>query len=172
MLKAIGHLFQKKPTSAAFSDYLRWRDVVFSVNSLQVGVAADQPNQVYGVILDVVLADEFIMTTTAFASGESSLRTTIGGGTIGLGGDEHVAEHARRIVSLAQPLLATAKSIRNHNLPKSKRVYFYFLTTSGVTMSESTFDETYDQSHPYHEMYARFLAIKTRSEELTKAYNP
>jgi hypothetical protein len=171
MLKALGHLFQKKPISEALRDYLSWRDVVFSVNSPQVGVVTDQPHQVYGVIMDVVLEDEFIITTTAFASGESSLRTTIGGGTIGLGGDENVAEHAKHIVMLAQPLIAIAKPIGNHNLSKSKKVYFYFLTTSGLMLSETTLDETYDQTHPFHEIYARFLAIKTRSEELTKVYH-
>ena len=170
MLKAISQLFQKKSDSNALDDYLKWREVVFSVNSAQVGVVSNEPNHVYGVIMDVAIADEFVLTTTAFATGESSLRTTVGGGAIGLGGDEFIAEHAKNIVTLAQPLIKTAKPVANHNLPKFKKIYFYFLTTSELMISKSTFEETYDQTHPLHEIYTHFLAIKTRSEELVKKY--
>lgn len=171
MLKAISQRFQKKNNSEALDDYLKWREGIFIVTSTQAGVSTDQPSQVYGVIMDVGLSDDFIISITAFATGESSLRTTIGGGVIGLGSNEYIAEHAKQIVSSAQSLVKTTRSINNHNMPKSNRVYFYFLTTSGLMLSESTVEEVDNQIHPFHEMFERFTVIKTRSEELTKAPN-
>jgi hypothetical protein len=35
-------------------------------------------------------------------------------------------------------------------------------------LSESTVEETYAQTHPFHAMFSRFTAIKARSEELLK----
>ena len=154
--------------SEALQDYLKWRDVVFSVTNGQVDDVQDQPDRVYGVIMDVGLSDEFVITITAFASGESSLRTTVGGGGIGLGGDPQIAGHARHIVSLAQSLRMTARPTDRPNLPPGKGVYFYFLSPAGLSLSQSTVEELYAPAHPLREMFARFTAIKARSEELLK----
>ena len=170
MLKSIGQLFKKKSNPEALNDYLRWREVVFSATSAQVEVVTSQPNQVYGMIMDVGLSDDFIISITAFPTGESSLRTTVGGGAIGLGGDEFIAQHAKQIVKLAQSLSEKARRIDKHNLPKSQKVYFYFLTTSGLMLSETTVQETSAQNHPFYEIFGRFTEIKRRSEELTMAH--
>ena len=155
-------------SSEALNDYLKWRDQVFSVTRAQGEDGPDQPDRVYGVIMDVGLSNDFMITVTAFATGESSLRTTVGGGAIGLGGDKFIAEHAKQIVTIAQSLMKTTRLINNHNLPQGEKVYFYFLTPSRLMLSESTVEETYSQTHPFHEMFSRFTAIKARSEELLK----
>jgi hypothetical protein len=172
MLKTIRQLFQKKTNREALSDYLRWRDGIFTVTSAQVDVLTDQPNQVYGVIMDVGLSNDFTITITAFPTGESSLRTTVGGGAIGLGSNDYIVERAKRIVMLAQSLIEKTRRINNHNLPKSNQVYFYFLTTSGLMLNETTVNEADAKNHPFHEMFGRFTEIKFRSEELTKASRP
>ena len=169
MLKAISQFFRKESYPEKRKEYLQWRDVVFSITSTQVGVLSDQPNQVYGVIMDVGITDDFIISITAFPTRESSLMTTVGGGVIGLGGDQIIGDHARRIVSLAQSLIEKTKRTDEHNMPKSQRVHFYFLTTSGLMKEQATVNEAYAQDYPFHEMFERFTAIKTRSEELTKA---
>ena len=92
-------------------DYQKWRDFIFSVPGEQVGISSHQPDQVYGVVMDVGLADEkgnpvdtnAVVTETALASGESSLRTSFGGGIIGLGSYKEISEHAKQIIHLAQP---------------------------------------------------------------------
>jgi hypothetical protein len=169
MLKTIRQLFQKKTNPEALSDYLRWRDGIFTVTSSQAGILTDQPNQVYGVIMDVGLSNDFTITVTAFPTGESSLRTTRGGGAIGLGSNDFIAERAKRIVMLAQSLIEKTRRINNHNLPNSNQVYFYFLTTSGLMLYETTVAEVDAPTHLFHEMFGRFTEIKFRSEELTKA---
>ena len=168
MLKAVSQLFQKKSNPKEFSDYISWRDRIFDVTSAQADVLTKQPNQVYGVIMDVGLSNDFIITITAFATGESSLMTTVGGGVIGLGSNEYIAEHAKHIVALGQSLIEVTHLTNNHNLPKSNKVFFYFLTTSGLTVSETSVDEADNQTHPFHEMFAKFTEIKRRSEEIRK----
>jgi len=158
--------------SEALRDYLKWREFVFSVIGVQVEDVPYEPDHVYGVIMDVGLSSEFVITVTAFATGESSLRTTVGGGAIGLGGDPFIADHAKQIVTLAGSLLGTTRLMNNHNLPQGKQVYFYFLTPSRLRLSESTVGETYSPAHPFHEMFSRFTAIKARSEELLKDSRP
>ena len=120
--------------------------------------------------MDVGLSNDFTITVTAFPTGESSLLTTVGGGAIGLGSNDFIAERAKRIVMLAQSLMEKTRRINNHNLPKSNQlVYFYFLTTSGLMLYETTVEEVDAPTHPFHEMFGRFTEIKYRSEELTKA---
>jgi hypothetical protein len=155
--------------SDALQDYLKWRDVVFSVTGSQVDEVPDQPDRVYGVIMDVGLSGEFVITVSAFATGESSLRTTVGGGAIGLGGEPLIAAHARQIVTTAQSLLQTTQPTSDRSLPPGKKVYFYFLTPSGLRLSQSTVEETSSAAHPFHEMFSRFTAIKARSEELLQS---
>ena len=169
MLKAISRLFRKEAYPEKRKEYLHWRDIVFSISSTQVGVLSDQSNQVYGVIMDVGITDDFIISITAFPTGESSLMTTVGGGVIGLGGDQIIADYARHIVRLAQPLIEKTKRTDEHNTPKSQRVHFYFLTTSGLMKAQATVNEADAQDYPFHEMFGRFTAIKTRTGELTKA---
>lgn len=152
--------------SEALNDYLQWREVVFSVRQAQVDDGPGRPDRVYGVVMDVGLSDEFVISITTFASGESSLRTTAGGGAIGLGGDPVIAGHARQIVSLAQPLLERTQPVDYPNLPGPKAVYFYFLTPSGWRLGQSTLEALSSAGHPFGEMFARCSAIKARSEQL------
>ena len=158
----------QKSSSEALNDYLKWRDIVFSVTSAQVEDVPGQPDRVHGVIMDVALSNDFIITVTAFATGESSLRTTVGGGAIGLGGDKFIAEYAKQIITMAQSLVMNTRRINDHSLPQDKKVNFYFLASSGLMLSESTVEEVYAKTHPFHAMFSRFTAIKGRSEELLK----
>ena len=95
MLKSIRQLLTGTQ-SEILPDYLKWREVIFSVASNQVGISSRQRDVVYGVVMDVGLVDDkgkptnnnYVFTSTAFASGEASIRTSFGGGVIGLGGND------------------------------------------------------------------------------------
>src|SRR5262245_2868919 len=108
-------------------EYQKWRDGIFTVTSEQAGVSRGEPNRVYGVIMDVGLANDdgtpgnknLVITETAFASGEVSLQTSFGGGIIGLGSDEEISEQVREIVRLAQLLFNTITPANNQDLPES-----------------------------------------------------
>jgi hypothetical protein len=179
MLKAIRQFFKKNIIIEASPDYQNWRDGIYSVVSEQVGISSDQPDRVYGVIMDVGLVDDDgtpvdtnrVITMTAFASGESSLQTSFGGGIIGLGGAEEISAQAEQIVGLAQPLVPITKPAPNRDLPVSGGIYFYFLTTSGVKFYSCNFEQVEAQGHPFGEIFARFSIIKRQGEELKDKYS-
>jgi hypothetical protein len=178
MLKVIRRLFKKNKVEL-LPDYQKWREGIFSVSAEQAEVSSSQPDRVYGVIMDVGLADEkgkpvetnLVITETAFASGESSLKTSFGGGIIGLGGAEEVSEQAKQIVGLGQGLVHLTKPANKRDLPGSGKIYFYFLTTSGVRFYECKFKDIHAQEHPFSEVFARFSVIKNRADELMVKYS-
>jgi hypothetical protein len=161
VLKAIHQLFKKNKIIEVSPDYQKWREGIFSVVGEQVDVSSNQPDQVYGVIMDVGLGDDdgtpvdakLVITETAFASGEASLQTSFGGGITGLGGAEEVSEQAKQIVGLAQALVSITESANNRDLPGSGRIYFYFLTTSGVRFYNGSIKELDAQGHPFNEIF-------------------
>jgi hypothetical protein len=150
-------------------EYQKWRTVIFSAKPEQVGISGEQADQVYGVVLDVALGDvrgdNFVITITAFATGETSVKSSIGGGIIGLGGMKEASEHATRIVDAAQSLIGTAEAIDTHDLPEAQCVFFYFLTTSGLKVYQCKLQELTSQGdHPYNELFFRFTEIKKHGE--------
>jgi hypothetical protein len=179
VLKAIRQLFKKNKIIEVSPDYQKWRDGIFSVVGEQVDVPSNQPDQVYGVIMDVGLGDDdgtpvdakFVITETAFASGEASLQTSFGGGIIGLGGAEEVSEQAKQIVGLAQALVPITEPANNRDLPGSGRIYFYVLTTSGVRFYSGSIKELDTQEHPFNEIFARFTIIKRQADEIMAKYS-
>jgi hypothetical protein len=179
VLKVIRQLFKKNKIVEVSPDYQNWRDGIFSVVSEQVDIPSDQPDQVYGVIMDVGLVEDDgtpvdtnrVITMTVFASGESSLQTSFGGGIVGLGGAEEISEQAKQIVDLAQPLFPITEPAHNRDLPVSRRIYFYLLMTSGVRFYSCSFKELDTQGHPFNEIFARFTMIKRLAEELMDKYS-
>jgi hypothetical protein len=158
-------------------DYEKWREVIFKVTPLQGGLENDAPGQVFGVVMDVGMpnsggspaAPTFVISETAFATGEASLKTAFGGGVLGLGGHPVVAEHAKQIVRAAQALLGTTAPAQNFAIPTTTNVYFYFLTTSGVMFYGCPFSDIQVRSHPYAELFVRFSQIKKEADSFMDA---
>jgi hypothetical protein len=148
------------------SEYLNWRQVIFNVKSAQTGVSSEESDKVYGVIMDIGKSENLGMTITAFPTGEASLRITTGGGTIGLGGYPEVGNQAKQIVSLGQTLLSTTNPTNSRELPEINNVFFYFLTTSGITRSEFRLDQIILENHPYHEIFSKFSMIEQKWVEM------
>ena len=161
-------------------DYVAWRDFIFSVQSNQVGISDNQPQQVYGVVLDVGLANEdgsapvknMVITMTAFASGESSLKTSFGGGVFGLGdNNEVVATSAKHIIELAQALQVKTQPTSNFELPESGKVYFYFLTTSEIRKYACEIKDASVKGHLFNPIFALFTLIKNESDRIMGEIN-
>ena len=135
-------------SSKPLDDYLKWPEVVFSVTGSQVAEITHQPQQVYGVIMDVGLSHDFIISVTAFASGEASLRTTVGGGAIGLSSDPFIAEQATEIITRAQSLALSASQINKHNLPTQKEIFFLLPYSIGLYAKRNYYGSTQLSSSP------------------------
>jgi hypothetical protein len=157
-------------------DYVKWREMIFKVTAAQGGLTNDAPGQVYGVVMDVGLVgpgragEAFVISESAFATGEASLKTAFGGGVFGLGGDAKVAEHAKQIVRAAGALSGAAKPVNDFPLPTVAQVYFYFLTTSGVRVYQCQINDL-RSGHPYAELFGRFSEIKKKADSIMDSQN-
>jgi hypothetical protein len=151
--------------------YLKWRDMIFTITPGQVGVSNDQPDKVYGVLMDIGLVDQqthktFALSLTAFPTGESSFQPTLGGGVIGLGNDEKVAQNAKALVNIAQSLIEKTKSTQDYSLPEMGLVQFFFLTTSGVRVYSEHLNTMQTPGNPFYRMLQGFGFIRESAERL------
>ena len=153
-------------------EYLRWREVIFSITPAQLGTVMDDPDTVYGAIMDSGETDLFVITIVAWHNGEASLKTTIGGGVIGLGFDEFMMNEAKEIVKSAQSLVMSAKLVDSHETPGSGKVRFYFLTTSGVRLSEFSLNEVNSKENPFNGLFSRFGIFKNASDKIMDGWVP
>ena len=113
MKKIFGNILgSKKQELKATDDYTNWRKMVFSLQPESAQVSSKEIDRVFGVVMDDVKLDEasntlWAISQTAFASGESSLQSTVGMGVIGLGvgkNEENIFTAVQQLVELAQQL--------------------------------------------------------------------
>lgn len=161
----------KENKIAMTEDYPKWRQVIFSVQPNQVGISSQEKDKVYGLLMDFGMVDRvsgahFVLSTTAFPTGEASFRPTVGGGFVGLGNDAKVASTAKDLNILAQKLLEQTKLTNDTSLPAPGYARFYFLTTSGIRVYEAHINELQKQEHPFFEVLRGFSYIRQFAEKL------
>jgi len=172
----------KSNQAPTVSDYENWRNIIFSIKSENVGVLSTEPNQVYGIVMDVGVATtdhgkpidvKVVVSQSAFPTGESSVKWSNGGGFIGLGGDKEISEVAKQIISEAQSLLDLTNKVTNHDLPISGKVYFYLLTTSGTRLYECNLNDfKASPNQPFAQIFSRFAWIKRRGDAIWNQSQP
>ncbi|WP_293367246.1 hypothetical protein [Phenylobacterium sp.] len=128
-----------KPAPIILVDtYLALREVAFSTHSEDVEVQAKPGvEQAYGVIVEFWEKDQ-IVTVTAFASGDSSLYFSKGGGMIGGRREPLVSSAAGSLVADAQVRLADVPLVKPYPTPDPGAVRVYVLTTVGLRGAQAT----------------------------------
>ncbi|HEX3365740.1 hypothetical protein [Phenylobacterium sp.] len=112
--------------------YLALREVAFSTHSEDVEVQAKPGvERAYGVIVEYWQGDQ-IVTVVGFASGDSSLYYSKGGGMIGGRREPLVASAAGSLVANAQVQLADVPLVKGYPTPDPGSVTVYVLTTAGL----------------------------------------
>ncbi len=161
------------PKMAITGEYMKWRNVIFQVESKQVGVSPTEKDRVFGVVMDFGMIDQrsktpFVLSTTAYASGEASFRPSPGGGFVGLGGDPKINQAAKDIVKLGQGVFSLTKPTAETALPSAGMIYFYLLTTSGLHWHRSLItDIQRDQkNHPFFDIFRAFSFIRMFAEKM------
>lgn len=146
--------------------------MIFAIEAGEVDTPEDQAEYLNGVLMEVGLANRngtpsetyYVISMTAFSSGEASLKPSIGGGIVGLGNNERISEQAKNIVQMAQPLLGETQPALNQDMPQSGRVNFYFLTKSGVRFYTCGLKEIHAKKHPFNEIFSSFSQIKNQAD--------
>ena len=160
---------QPEPQMVMSESYKKWRGMIFLVTPGQVELTIKEPNRVFGVILDVGVRDRnsnaaFVFSTAAFANGETTFFPSPGGAVMGLGNNPQVAEISKSIVNMGQIFLVKAQPAKENPLPGTGRVKFYFLTTSGLFVTEDALQAF--QSGPYGQLLGKFGQIRAVAEQM------
>lgn len=117
--------------------YTDMRNMAFSATSVQLGLDSIDQNEVYGIISEMDV-DGGSVTVVTFATGDTSLYLSSGGGFIGAGQHDSVQEIVKRYVNNGQKYLEKSTKIEKLDLPKSGMANFNFLTKNGIySISES-----------------------------------
>jgi hypothetical protein len=175
MKKAFGNFFPPKKQEMSMTDqYKKWRELIFALKPESGGVASNEENRVFGILVDNIQFDKetktlWAISQTAFASGESSLQSTVGMGIVGLGvskGDEDISAASQQLVGIAQQLFTSAAKTTDYSLPELNVVRFFFLTTSGTYFIDSEVDKIERGDNRLFEMLKGFIYIRKFAQNI------
>ena len=184
MKKLFSNLLNSKEQEIKMVDsYKNWRKTIFSLKPENAQVSSKDVDRVFGILMDDVQLDKgsntiWAVSQTAFASGESSLKSTVGLGVIGLGvgeNEEKIYQAGQQLIELAQQLFDSVIKTEDYSLPKSSVIRFFFLTTSGTYFLESHIDKIEQGDNRVFEMLKGFIFIRKYAESLiaqAKKQNP
>lgn len=113
------------------------RRLVLSTAPEDLGLTAEtDPDRVYGVLMETGY-DAAVVTVVSLIDGSTSLYVSTGGGTIGAGEHEPVAEATRAFVAMAQVFVGQTEPATRFDLPDLGRVRFQLLTIGGGRTAEA-----------------------------------
>ncbi|MEO1070089.1 MAG: hypothetical protein AAFW95_13380 [Cyanobacteria bacterium J06638_6] len=153
--------------------YQQWRKTTWAIEPAQAGGARNEPDRVYGVLMDVGMLDAqtselWAISMSAFQSGDASFFPTPGSGVVGLGQKPEVAKAAVTIVDLAQNLLANASPLEVDALPdQPDLVQFVLLTPNGAyVVADDLKQLLQNRNQPLGQMLGQFSLIRQVAEQL------
>jgi hypothetical protein len=116
--------------------YTDLRTMVFGIDLGELGPRkADTIDRVWGVVMEAG-CPEAVATLLALSDGTVSLYFSSGGGMIGLGDHEEIANAAQRLIALAARAAPSCDYASEFPLPRKGYTRFYLMTYSGVLTVE------------------------------------
>lgn len=126
---------------------------------------ATMRSPVYGIIMDWHVGEGCI-TLACFATGESSVYFSNGGGIIGGQESESAVEAANRYLLEANQAYVSAKPVAHTELPAPNSVQFYFLTQAGRRHHSVAMQYLEDRSSPMLTLFEKANDLLTALREL------
>src|SRR5512141_2654467 len=111
--------------------YATLRNKALSLDPVQIGLAPDQANPIFGVLMEIGDKDT-VMTLSAIGDGSVSLYFSNGGGIIGLGQHEEPRKTCLSFLAFANQFSSHLQPTKEFSLPQIGFTTFYFLTINGV----------------------------------------
>jgi hypothetical protein len=129
------------------------RRLVLSTSPADLGLTVDaDPDRVYGVLMETGY-EAAVVTVVSLIDGTTSMYVSTGGGTIGAGEQEPVAEATRAFVAMAQVFVGQTEPTATFDLPDLGRVRFQLLTVGGGRTAEAGEDELGFGRHPLSPLF-------------------
>lgn len=116
--------------------YMDLRNVVFGTDlSLLAPRKPDTRDRIWGMVIETGYPDA-VATTIVLADGTMSLYFSSGGGLVGLGDHEHIADAGHRLLGLSALLSPAFDNAVEFPLPERGHTRIYLLAYSGVLATE------------------------------------
>jgi len=129
------------------------RRLVLSTSPEDLGLTVDaDPDRVYGVLMETGY-DAAVVTIVSLIDGTTSMYFSTGGGTIGAGEQEPVAEATRAFVAMAQVFVGQTEPTTTFDLPDLGRVRFQLLTVGGGRTAEAGENDLGLGRHPLSPLF-------------------
>ncbi|KAA1395479.1 hypothetical protein [Aeromicrobium ginsengisoli] len=129
------------------------RRLALSISPEDLGLTVDgDPDRVYGVLMETGYVAA-VVTIVSLIDGTTSMYISTGGGTIGAGEHEPVAEATRAFVAMAQVLVGQTAPTTAFDLPGVGRVRFQLLTVGGGRTAEAAEDDLGNGRHPLSPLF-------------------
>jgi hypothetical protein len=109
-----------------------------ALDAVALGLPAPPPEHpgVSGLVVDIPAGGGAVATLVAMADGTTSLYSSTGGGTIGAGAHQSVAEATRRLLALVDQRLEEFGEDDETEQPIGARVRFFVLTPEGRRVAD------------------------------------
>lgn len=120
-----------RPADDALAMYEGLRALALATKPGDLDIQPGTEPLVYGVVMDMDI-DGNTATIVSFATGDTSLYYSTGGGTIGAGGQEPVAAASRAFVAEARNHVPAMTRTADFPRPTGGATSFYVLTSQGV----------------------------------------
>jgi len=145
--KLFGRKQKPAPDPAQESIYYALRKGIFTTSPDEVGIVRSQDNpNVWGVVMDTGYP-EGAATLVSLADGTTSLYLEGGGGIIGGGAHDFVANATKALVLDAEMYYGSLTQTTSFPLPAVDNVSFFILTHSGVYTTEAPEADLGEERH-------------------------
>ena len=123
------------------------RERIFDVDPTEVGMRPDGSRHVWGVVVDRA-TDVGVASLVSLIDGTTSLAMDKGGGVVGGGAYESVAQASEALVYAAENDLELLSASEDRAHPRVGSTRIWALTYSGVRMAQAETDSLDDRKHP------------------------
>ncbi len=121
--------------------------MVFSLTPAEIGIVPTQENpNAWGVVMEMSFTD-VVVTLLSLLDGTTSLYFSHGGGIIGGGQHETVAQASRYFVTICEAHLPGMTLTDSYPPPLDGKVKFYIFTFSGTYTTDAPEDELDEGTH-------------------------
>jgi hypothetical protein len=112
--------------------YPELRSMILGLTPHDIGIKqTDQHPNVWGVLMEFQLPEE-VVTLVSLADSTTSLYFSHGGGVIGAGAYDAVAQASQNWIAMAESFFPLTQRTEQFPFPASDRVRFYLLTFAGT----------------------------------------
>jgi hypothetical protein len=123
------------------------RDRIFDLDPAEVGMRPDGSRHVWGVVVDRA-TDSGVASLVSLIDGTTSLAMDRGGGVVGGGAFEPVAQASEALVYAAENDLELLGPSDDRAHPRAGYTRIWALTYAGPRMAQAETDVLDDRSHP------------------------